>query len=121
MSEQEGRQILQDLGFHCLTLDPNQREYEIVHFLNSFNGPLSLSYSETSFDGKSLTPSRIWLLEHSKTNSQNQKQPSGPHNMEHLSTTAFKRHFKKIFFIFYREHTPPSSRNKMALRSENSC
>ena len=75
LSEQEGRQILQDLGFHCLTLDPSQREYEIVHFLNAFDGPLTLSYSETSFDGKSLTPSRIWLLEHSKTNFQVKDNP----------------------------------------------
>ncbi len=70
LSEQESKKILQDLGFHCLTLDPNQREYEIVHFLNSFNGSVTLSYSETSFDGKNLTPSRIWLLENTETNSQ---------------------------------------------------
>lgn len=69
LNEQESKQILQDLGFYCLTSDPNQKEYEIAHFLNSFKGSITLSYSETSFDGKSLNPSRIWLLENSKTKS----------------------------------------------------
>ena len=67
-SEKEGNQILQDLGFHCPTIDPNQREYEVVHFLNSFKGPVFLSYSETNFEGGSLTPSRIWLMENTEKN-----------------------------------------------------
>ena len=67
-SEQEGNQILQDLGFHCPTTDPNQKEYEVVHFLNSFKGSVFLSYSETNFEGKILTPSRIWLMKNTEKN-----------------------------------------------------
>ena len=76
LNEQESKKILQDLGFHCLTLDPSQKEYEIVHFLNSFKGPVTLSYSETSFDGSSLTPSRIWLIKNSETNCPLDNNPS---------------------------------------------
>ena len=67
-SEREGKQILQDLGFHCLTADSYQKEYEVVHFLNSFKGSVFLSYSETNFDGKSLSPSRIWLIKNTENN-----------------------------------------------------
>ena len=76
LNEQESKQILQDLGFHCLTLDPSQREYEVVHFLNSFKGPVTLSYSETGFDGSSLTPSRIWLMKNAETNCLSDHKPS---------------------------------------------
>ncbi|MDE0151577.1 MAG: PD-(D/E)XK nuclease family protein [Bdellovibrionales bacterium] len=68
LNEQESKQILQDLGFHCLTRDPSQTEYEVVHFLNSFEGSTTLSYSETGFDGSSLTPSRIWLMKNVEAN-----------------------------------------------------
>jgi len=76
LDERESKRILQDLGFHCLTLDPSQREYEIVHFLNSFKGPVTLSYSETGFNGISFTPSRIWLMKNAETNNPSDIRPS---------------------------------------------
>ncbi len=62
-TEKEVQAILNDLGFHCHYLNPNQREYEIINFLKFFKGEVYLSYSETHFSGAPLHPSKAWLLE----------------------------------------------------------
>ena len=61
-SKKEADHILQDLGFHCLALDPCKIEYEIMHILDHFKGPVTLSFSERHFNETPLYPSKVWLL-----------------------------------------------------------
>ena len=61
-TEKEVETILNNLGFHCHYLNPNQQEYEIINFLQSFTGEVLLSYSETHFSGSPQHPSKAWIL-----------------------------------------------------------
>ena len=62
-TEKEVKMILNDLGFYCHYLNPNQKEYEIINFIRSFEGSITLSYSETHLSGSPQHPSKTWLLE----------------------------------------------------------
>ena len=63
-NEQDSQRILNDLGFYCHHLDPHHNEYELIHLINSFQGVLTLSYSQTSWTREITQPSRLWQLEH---------------------------------------------------------
>ena len=63
-NEQDSQRILNDLGFYCHHLDPHHNEYELIHLINTFQGVLTLSYSQTSWSREITQPSRLWQLEH---------------------------------------------------------
>ena len=66
-NEQDSQRILNDLGFYCHHLDPHHNEYELIHLINTFQGVLTLSYSQTSWRREAAQPSRLWQLEHHST------------------------------------------------------
>ena len=75
--EKDAQKIFNDLGFYCAHLDPSQNEYELTHFLNFFQGKVTLSWSQTLMDNSLARSSRVWHLEKQK-NPQTNSQTSSP-------------------------------------------
>lgn len=100
-SEAEAEQILTDLGFYCLPKDPFIHEYEIIHFLHSFKGSATLSWSQTDFNSSPLTPSKLWLIENQNNPPiQTTEEPKTVwHSIQqsYLLEKNFNTHLKKAF------------------------
>ena len=75
LNDTETKKLLTDLGFDLSHLDPDQHEYELTHFLNTFSGKATLSYHQDQLVSSISYPSRTWLME-SQKNPPASKKPS---------------------------------------------
>ena len=85
-NEQDSQKILNDLGFYCRHLDPHQNEYELIHLIKTFQGTLTLSYSQSSWSQEITQASRLWQLEYSP-NRTFQKPQTVWNSIKQLSST----------------------------------
>ena len=98
-TEKEAQNILNDLGFYCHYLNPNQKEYEIINFIRSFEGSILLSYSETHLSGAPQHPSKTWLLasQNKKISSANKVKTVWDSIQKNQSSKIFEASLKQNF------------------------
>ncbi|NJL25495.1 MAG: hypothetical protein HC902_10195 [Calothrix sp. SM1_5_4] len=61
VSSSEGQKIFADTGYAVGTTDRQEHEFEFLWFLNREWTELRLNFAATDFQGRVLTPSRLWM------------------------------------------------------------
>ena len=61
VSAGEGQKIFTDTGWAVGTNDRQEHEFELLWFLNREWSELRLTFAASDFEGRVLTPSRLWM------------------------------------------------------------
>jgi ATP-dependent helicase/nuclease subunit B len=78
VSAGEAQKIFTDTGYAVGTADHQENEFELLWFLKREWRELHLGFAGTDFEGRVLTPSKLWMWA-AFTNNQLKHQPEAPH------------------------------------------